>query len=168
MSLKNLEHAIETHGEWEKLEQRRHAVETAAQQAELAIKKEQENALAAEKLPIAKKIFAWVSDFAVTDTYKKILAGTSQGGVHIYGGGWGHEVPHSEGFGIWSRLDVRPDGTLRYIAGFKYAGGRQIDFATPEQLAAGLNHTYLFRLWNKIETEEVYGIIENWHFRSGK
>lgn len=165
MSLQDLERAIEIHSENIKLATQKRTAEKAAEQAKQACMVDYENLLKEKKLPIAKKIFAWVSDFAATDIYKKMIAVISSGEVHIYGGGWGHEVPHNEGFGIWSRLSVRPNGTLCYFAGFKSAGGKQIEFATPEQLADGLNHIYLSRLLNKIETEEVYGIIQNWHFR---
>ncbi|MEK6807818.1 MAG: hypothetical protein AABX75_02195 [Nanoarchaeota archaeon] len=118
-----------------------------------------------EKTKLAQKVFDWVKDFSASKVGKR-LQGVSRDprGVKIFGDGWGHQVPHYEGFGVWSSVHVTPKGDLCYFAGFKWAGGAERRLASSAELAGYLNYHYLSELCGAIETEKVYNNIQKWHF----
>lgn len=164
MSLKDLENAIATQGEKLKLEAQKRISEIHLAQEELKRAIALEDSLRDKKLELARKIFGWSFEFAKSDVYKRIYTSAGTGAVHIYNNGWGHVIPHESGGGCWSRLAVKPDGTLSYLAGFKWAGGLTKEFSTPKDFAAQINHTYLSGLWNVIATEKIYAAIQEFHF----
>ena len=171
MSRKSLEDALARHEE--KLERRRleHDEIRRGRERKKCADEQRERDLALQKRSLSAEIFGWAEAFAQTPLYHRLLAfrGSEYEGVreaYVFGGNWGHDNTYDDGFGCWSRMLLRADGTFRYFAGYKYMPvGQSILIANADEMCRKLCHEYLERFSDDIRTEEIYGRIREWHFR---
>ncbi len=147
----------------EKAEQRRKASE------------DEERKLREDKLRtnlgICRKIFDWKGEFLKTDEGSLLL---SKGSIGIYEGGWGHPPKTDDGVAYWSHVYITnarvhiEDGKFRtikdadgfeYTYGYKWFPSQKERFIEPREMAVCLNHEYLTRLFETIESGKVFDYI---------
>lgn len=116
-----------------------------------------------KKLGLAEDIFRWCRKFSRTKEYRKMLAlGFDCGqdikkSLKLYYGRWGHERGRGMDDSCLSQLCLRKDGTLHYIAGYKWMWPlHERTFKTARELAKGLTKDYLKELHHFITTGRVY------------
>lgn len=119
---------------------------------------ENEKAKHRKKLELSESILAWAREFAAGKEYgrvQKLLDGRE---VEIFGGGWGHEPPSEYGsYGCWSRVSIKRDGSLGYVAGYKWCGS-DIDLVLKdkEEMAGKLGYNYLLELNDFLHSKMVW------------
>lgn len=122
-------------------------------------------------LGICEKIFDWKDEFLKTDEGSLLL---SKGFIKIYGGGWGHLPETDDSVGCHSCVyitDARvhiEDGKIytakdadafKYTYGYKWLPSQRQRFIEPREMAVTLNHEYLTRLFETMESGKVFDYI---------
>lgn len=167
MSLDSLERKLDEEEQRKKAEAARRAEEKKKRNALVNAAQKHEQSFLEKKVQMAEGIFTWAADFSQTELYKRISKISIERGVYVFGGGWGHRVPYDDGYGCWSRMYLKLNGSLFYWAGYKWMPtGPEFIVKSPQKLVEKLCYKYLSDFWRLVESKKVYDTIEKWHFKS--
>jgi hypothetical protein len=116
-----------------------------------------ENRFAPVKQKFLDKIFQWRDGFIKTDEFRGIYNIKTFSHLDIFGGRWGHKIPYCRNYGCWSRLNLERDGSLIYLAGYKYMGtSDRFDLEKDIEI---FSPVYVKELCVHIKSGKVYSFI---------
>jgi len=74
------------------------------------------------KLKTLEKIFSWRDDFLKTEKFRELFEHENLwNSAAIYWRTWGHkDQKFKPSYGAWSKVNLEKNGSLRYVAGYKW------------------------------------------------